>query len=109
MTEKHTPGSWENECGHIWADGWGPVANTIQSFDGREIPDDEWKANANLIAAAPDLLEAFLAAREYMDHIEIEDGGMCFNKWDTSMDCECGYKDTLKQVIAAIAKATGTD
>jgi hypothetical protein len=66
---KHTPGTWsiphfadENSkcaCSYIFSEtqhGFGSVA-TVQ-FGGEDEPYDIAKANANLIAAAPDLLEA---------------------------------------------------
>lgn len=60
---KHTPGPWEWDCGLVPPDGPGRYADIYK--DGGDliiaqfndlIP--EGKANARLIAAAPDLLEA---------------------------------------------------
>ena len=66
---EHTPGPWHAPLsdGHARSIVWakephgGPVA-TICVTD----PDDTQTANAHLIAAAPDLLEALRAVIEYM-------------------------------------------
>lgn len=64
----HTPGPWENEDGEITARG-AVVANVYQADDfpclddaDRPAAEEECKANARLIAAAPDLLEACRSA-----------------------------------------------
>ncbi|NCX56408.1 MAG: hypothetical protein EBW87_04325 [Burkholderiaceae bacterium] len=73
-----TPGPWR-ECGHekggckcgmIWsrpADRC--VASTFVDVDGfgMDVPDEQRIANARLIAAAPDLLEACMAAMRIAD------------------------------------------
>lgn len=75
---KHTPGPWsvphfadENSacaCSYVFSDaqrGFGAIA-TVQ-FGGENESYGTAKANANLIAAAPDLLEALeLMASDYM-------------------------------------------
>ena len=90
---KHTPGEWKH-----WSHGDIRVirdesGSRICHFDyltwsGRR-PDDEVKANANLIAAAPDLLEACKAA---LNMVETDLGPP---NWDI--------------LRAAIAKAEGND
>ena len=71
---KHTPGPWNR----IIADGYtvrhpqiysdtGPVANATWLGDGRL---DELNANARLIAAAPELLEALEALLDYENGIQ---------------------------------------
>lgn len=101
---KHTPGPWRLphfvsedsgcDCGYIFAndDRMGAVASV--HFHKRECddnpPKDEAKANARLIAAAPDLLEA-LKAVAALD------------------ECEAHFEDAferlLPQIRAAISKA----
>ena len=56
MNAKHTPGPWNNDC-----------SGNITHQDGQPIAFVNWtaydagQANASLIAAAPDLLEALVA------------------------------------------------
>src|SRR3972149_1870135 len=75
---RHTPGPWKAEmapnqfaesgwvafvCGN-YKDGCGDqLANVTTKFHdgGRQIPAEEWAANARLMAAAPDLLAALEA------------------------------------------------
>ena len=74
---KHTPGPWHRRHGYIVEINGGVLAN-VPFTTG----DDEDKANARLIAAAPDLLEALKEVYE-------------------SLSCEYGYDatDSIKQVI----------
>lgn len=77
---KHTPRPW------ILRDRTGTIGNPAMQIEGpqgeviaRVIYQDGFgtlKANANLLIAAPDLLEACKAAREYIYAIEPEDGRM---------------------------------
>ena len=71
MTTKHTPGPWHSvpsvpsegfDCWWLMA-GSRNIA-TISGYQG----DTECEANARLIAAAPDLLEALKHARQNMPH-----------------------------------------
>ncbi len=95
---KHTPGPWQAchdgkcKCGYVFGDGGRVfVAKAIGRGDGV----DPWpieeiqRANARLIAAAPELLEA---CEEFV------------------RKCECGEaksKHSYKQMKAALAKARG--
>ena len=85
---QHTPGPWHvNELGNV-ADKTriviGVIATTFESYSG--------EANARLIAAAPDLLEAL---KEMLDGHE---------------DACTGYGEgAADKARAAIAKATGGD
>ena len=63
MELKHTPGEWELRGNKIFISGTSNSIATVhiqKSWDEqiRPIEDVESKANAKLIAAAPDLLEA---------------------------------------------------
>lgn len=95
---KHTPGPWYafwNE--NFWqinteSDEFqnmciGDVCESSEIFDKGHKPHDHAEANARLIAAAPDLLEALEIARF---HVSME-----------------GTADDLEKVDAAIAKARG--
>jgi hypothetical protein len=72
MTEvKHTPGPWKREDRFVYAlmpdqKRHGQEVNrfwlSVQPQAGYGVPDAEIDANANLIAAAPELLEALKSA-----------------------------------------------
>lgn len=65
MTTKHTPGPWEVHSGSVYAsaDESRPIADMRRDETAAkaEIWPTERDANARLIAAAPDLLEALRA------------------------------------------------
>jgi hypothetical protein len=85
---KHTPGPWVAIDHEIFADNQSRnIADVWISF--ANIEDEEAKANARLIAAAPDLLEALEAFAEYAEK----------GTW--------GSLDPVTQARAAIAKAKG--
>ena len=96
MTVQHTPGPWSAEIpsasnGYVWIDPvdgcCGEIATVWNTHDNSE-------ANARLIAAAPDLLEALKAV---------------VNDWVAPDDLpfEDGEMPALDAARAAIAKATG--
>lgn len=97
---RHTPGPWQNQemlSGTTSAHGSRVVSfittgpeNVADVCDSRGISEEEARANARLIAAAPELLEALAKLIGCIDH---------------------GSDDptaTLDAARAAIAKATGT-
>jgi len=101
---KHTPGPWiAHPCppdvnkGNFWIagpltlDGYSDIAeiNTVTTRGH-----DETKANAFLMAAAPELLEACKAALNFLDYIPPSD-----KKWSKV--------EVLDMLDAAIAKAEG--
>lgn len=95
----HTPGPWENhkwnsEEHQISAKG-GTIA--LVSHDHSLVPEDEADANARLIAAAPDLLEACHNAIEAYHILAITDISLRLP----------GFEDCLAALNAAIAKAEG--
>lgn len=76
---KHTPGPWiigephpNNACEYIVADGGGQIAILfgpmpgLPGDDGKFPPSPERDANAHLIAAAPELLDALKAAHKWL-------------------------------------------
>jgi hypothetical protein len=83
-THTNTPGPW-----HLGKRGGNPA---IYGKDGTEIAEilhgltDEWRANARLIAAAPEMLEALQSLTHPMARDE-----------------------DLQNALAVIAKATGGD
>ena len=90
---KHTPGPWQAVKWDDNADdvvGWSVVDSEGAMLPESEMTGDieEAEANARLIAAAPDLLEALKICIEVL-----EDSG--------------NYPWTLEDVKEAVAKATG--
>lgn len=64
METKHTKGEWTATQTSI-SDSNGVIATAYVNTVKRYIGKQEAEANAKLIAAAPDLLEALLAIRNY--------------------------------------------
>jgi hypothetical protein len=113
---EHTQGPWAYTCAHWTGHGqdtysvyhyaWGPLAYTAGPSD---YGPSRAEANARLMAAAPELLEALeevlgLASQAHSD---------C--EWENDTRCEAeGYGDgnvdehlILRNAMAAIAKAKG--
>ena len=95
MSTQHTPGPWSVDAmGNVWSADTKVCEMSehpvIMSGCYREKTDDEHRANARLIAAAPEMLEALKMS------LKIGDG------------CSRGFlNEVQKQARAAIAKATG--
>ena len=93
MTAKHTPGPWtvgDPPYGHTEIEGGDPpyLLAVATRYWGQEVA----HANARLIAAAPDLLEALQA----------------YDAWaDKTPPADKELKALREQMRAAIAKATG--
>ncbi len=72
---KHTQGKWEvdpESDGQLWIsveDSTTPICkiNQAEEEDGNIVTTEEDKANANLIASAPELLEAIKSAMRIKD------------------------------------------
>ncbi len=110
MGAKHTPGPWSVphfaddgttcNCAYVLADGMMGAVAAVYADNGKPISDggndapplDHAKANAFLIAAAPDLLAALINARSQLECYESDRTGEAYN-------------DT--RINAAIAKALG--
>lgn len=95
MESKHTPGPWTTTSIHpqrdwVNASGRAALAEVAVVVSGREWP--EGKANARLIAAAPDLLAACTRALGFVDSMPDNDN--------------VGLADCLRAVIA---KAEGRE
>lgn len=103
----HTPGPWTANLHHtrqdggrtygfIFADGVVPTAAVVLGVEG--MPQDEGRANARLIAAAPDML----AALKLVD---------AFAKADEAAGDDALWTDHFREMFevvrAAIAKAEG--
>ena len=99
MNTKHTPGPWIYEASTrtiraVPANYW---LASMDSFDGAV----NHEANARLIAAAPELLEALIDTLGMLDHYQ---SGRADN-WDGSTKGQA--LSTIRDARAAIAKATG--
>lgn len=94
---RHTPGKWElDEFFSVSADAQ-PIADVrIIAHRGYALDTAERKANARLIAASPDLLEAARMAHEFITRIA-----------NTMPVAANGESLTLIKLSAAIAKAEG--
>ena len=58
MTTKHTPGPWTTTGPNVRADNGALVATAQDHWNDHKTPQEEKEANAQLIAAAPELLAA---------------------------------------------------
>jgi len=114
MNARYTAGPWEvlgedegldrvpyievtvGECG---TKTFKPIAHIQPTFDGCDdwLITDEDQANAHLIAAAPDLLEALIDARN---------NGLIYWEPITSRG-SAAKNDMLDRIDAALSKATG--
>ena len=101
---KHTPGPWvvgpvdDTVVTHLGADG---VRYEVAQIDGDYNEPDLWpvmEANARLIAAAPDLLDAL---QNLLD--EAEDVFVCMA--DATGNDRHNYPSAFKAARAALAKA----
>ena len=95
---KHTSGPWE-KAGQIIV---GPVSTVALAQVCEGVP--EWRANARLIAAAPDLLEACLQWQrlfvDFADEVKLQAKGL---------PAQITAGDAIEKTKAAIAKAEGRD
>ena len=95
MKEQQTPGPWRcvtNQTGEVIERIVGDEYRTVCSFLTKvrnSIPPDQINANARLIAAAPELLEALVR------YVEIDKSEGCTDN------------NLYRSAVAAIAKATG--
>lgn len=105
----HTPGPWSTAEGSLY----------VYSAEGNYVADagcsnvylgDEARANRNLIAAAPDLLEALIAAKRELWDIAREQWNLeDFNNWAVVQQINAALEkaDGKPRTEAAIAKAEG--
>lgn len=97
MNSKHTPGPWKYDFQSVDRE-WAIVTNPYGLIVANVNADSRQTANARLIAAAPDLLEAL---EQIMPSIEDNDS-------ITASQIRHVYADALNAARAAIAKAKGT-
>jgi protein required for attachment to host cells len=90
----HTPGPWHEEALEIFADedcNLHPIANCFGNHTCRSV--EEQRANALLIAAAPEMFEA-LRQVMHIDQMDLYSEGAL-------------PKEVTDQIYAALLKATG--
>jgi len=101
---EHTPRPWTarilphpNENNQHWIDAAGhiPIANVFDYYE--DDNGEEGIANAHLIAAAPDLLEA---CKEFYENFTVE--------YDIC-DYTDGFNRSIDKIVLAIAKAEGKE
>lgn len=99
MATKHTPGPWQTAMRQ--GDDWDSVVclpdrvhEICQCFHrGRSLAyKEECEANANLIAAAPEMYDALKQAKEFVEDLQLPDA-----EWGRVLDL----------LVATIAKAEG--
>jgi len=104
----HTPGPWRAEWlddNFGWITGTGAegrmyLAEIVTSDDeGMLAPPDEQKANADLFAAAPDLLAACEELEAFLEVVK--------DSWTGDQCNDLGLYDLQEILAAAIAKARG--
>ena len=96
MSAKHTPGPWEATGAEVWGThamrfnlttGGTPMIATVCKHEDAEraFP---YEANARLIAAAPELLEALRQCAEVLEHTAGSTTGYCCcgDRMDTHAD-----------------------
>lgn len=118
---KHTPGPWRVETeetvsvrdrkdGSVATLGW--LSNRMA---GPRRSSQEVQANARLIAAAPELLEALKLATNELNIIRARDGAPQHIDWhrgrplQTSSCTEEWWNELTEKCFAAIAKAEGRE
>ena len=100
---KHTPGPWAVSTQGVGfevdsADGWQVAQAQQRHEDGRGKEATMRLANARLIAAAPELLEALIEASEWVSEYVSQ-----MRAYTISDEAA----KSLRRIRAAIAKATG--
>lgn len=95
MSTKHTPGPWHAKRKAVYAPTPNGGGTRFVAASAGDVPmgtDEDSFANARLIAAAPELLEAC----KHLRRIVMDD----YNERDV-------YREDVERATAAIAKATG--
>lgn len=100
MTSKHTPGPWFTKregfsTVYVEARLRGSTIQEVAACGPTEAGSEQQEANARLIAAAPDLLEALILLEREM----VESGN--------ASSVDYGWKPAIEKTRAAIAKAMG--
>jgi hypothetical protein len=80
MNTKHTPGPWTTYRGSVWSKDpsidRSKRSNIVCAISERlKVPESEQQANARLIAAAPELVDACITALSVLDVVDGRHGG----------------------------------
>ena len=116
MTQKNrfTPGPWRvfgKMTGKVISENAPGIVEICETGDFRDaelVPfnADRWNADARLIAAAPDMLEALRVARAEIVSLELAHFNEIAGPGDT-FDAWLSDNEALPVIDAAIARATG--
>jgi hypothetical protein len=103
----HTPGPWEI---HHYGDNEGDIHGSNGTLvcmmrEGDTAPDQDWSADARLIAAAPELLAALKRMREVFEQLSEGD----WRRLDATYVDQLIESDGLHGCDQAIAKAEGRE
>ena len=72
------------------------ICESHRSDEGKEL----FKKHSKLIAAAPDLLEALIEARDVLIQLDHRHNGKCYNPTETDCNCTlCKINNAIKQTI----------
>ena len=99
MTVSHTPGPWESS-----APGTQAIHYRGQDVATVHCGNKAWKANARLIAAAPEMLEALRLCAQFVGGAGLNDG-IGNTLADGTVECLKRH-EAAELIRAAIAKAT---
>lgn len=99
---KHTPGPWKCDKSPVCGEWFVRSDGKLEPGRGYQyicsLPGDMFRANAHLIAAAPDLLEA---VEDVLEQLEKWDGTL------TAYDGHIDFTDLIAGCKTLIAKAKG--
>jgi len=106
-THKHTPGPWHADVDDLDPSGFiitsqqRPYVATVHA--GKH---NTCEANARLIAAVPELLEALIALLPHVEHHDSCGDHDAYNNVEVQT-CGCGLDAAVEYARSAIVKATG--
>lgn len=110
----HTPGPWvalRNDLVDPWgfqiSGGGDPYLAAVGEWNASEI-DEEQQANARLIAAAPEMFQALIAVREYIE-VSYTEEHIFGEDWtpDAPLQTQSMLIRDARAVFKALAKAAG--
>lgn len=101
---KHTPGPWHIQQGDDGEMLIKPIPGQVVAVVEPQADKEEEAANARLIAAAPELLEALMSILEYAPQMEL-----CMaSRYGGESFTYVNFRGYIADAEAAISKATGS-